>query len=154
MEFSYEEEFIKKIIPAGWKVIRAREGKSYYYIILNPEGKRFDNFEDVDDFLDEERELKEKGLRRKQRDVPPYLTTSVLMRRHHMKIKNPFYNLLKKTLEKAHVKNDVLGEIGAEKTQRMLLHKDLANRKKKIMKIKEKKVMIEKTKKKGRFRGF
>ena len=71
-----------------------------------------------------------------------------------MKIKNPFSNLLKKTLEKAHVTNDVLGETGAEKTQRMLVHKELAKRKKKMMKIKEKKVMIEKTKEKRRFRGL
>ena len=71
-----------------------------------------------------------------------------------MKIKNPFFNLLKKTLEKAHVTNDVLAETGAEKTQRLLVHKELAKRKKKMMKIKEKKVMIEKTKQKRRFRGF
>ena len=71
-----------------------------------------------------------------------------------MKIKNPFSNLLKKTLEKAHVANDVLGEAGAEKTERMLVHREMAKRKKKMMKIKEKKVMIEKTKEKRRFRGF
>ena len=71
-----------------------------------------------------------------------------------MKIKNPFFNLLKRTLEKAHVTNDVLGETGTEKTQRMLVHKELAKRKKKVMKMKEKMVMIEKSKEKRRCRGF
>ena len=71
-----------------------------------------------------------------------------------MKIKNPFSNLLKKTLEKAHVTNDILGETGDEKMQRLLVHKELAKRKKKVMKMKEKKVMIEKAKEKRRFRGF
>ena len=154
MEFSHEEEFIKKVIPSGWRVIKAREGKTHQYYILNPQGKRFETFDDVHDFLVEERALKEKGLRRKQRDVPTYLTTSVILRRHHMKIKNPFFNLLKRTLEKAHVTNDVLGETGAEKTQRMLVHKELAKRKKKVMKMKEQMVMIEKTKEKRRYRGF
>ena len=154
VEFSHEEEFIKKVIPSGWKVFKAREGKYHQYYILNPQGKRFETFDEVHDFLVEERALKEKGLRRKQRDVPTYLTTSIILRRHQMKIKNPFSNLLKKTLEKAHVTNDVLGETGAEKTQRMLVHKELAKRKKKMMKIKEKKVMIEKTKEKRRFRGL
>ena len=154
VEFSHEEEFIKKVIPIGWKVFKAREGKSYQYYILSPQGKRFETFDDVHDFLVEERALREKGLRRKQRDVPTYLTTSIILRRHQMKIKNPFSNLLKKTLEKAHVANDVLGEAGAEKTERMLVHREMAKRKKKMMKIKEKKVMIEKTKEKRRFRGF
>ena len=71
-----------------------------------------------------------------------------------MKIKNPFFNLLKRTLEKAHVTNDVLGETGTEKTQRMLVHKELAKRKKKMMKMKEQMVMMEKTKEKRRHRGF
>ena len=154
MEFSHEEEFIKKVIPNGWKVIKAREGKSYHYFILNPQGRRFETFDDVHDFLVEERALKEKGLRRKPIDIPPYLTTRVRLRRHQMKIKNPFSNLLKKTLEKAHVTNDILGETGEEKMQRLLVHKELAKRKKKVMKMKEKKVMIEKVKEKRRFRGF
>ena len=154
LEFSHEEDFIKKVIPSGWKVFKAREGKSYQYYILSPQGKRFETFDEVHDFLVEERALKEKGLRRKQKDVPTYLTTSVILRRHHMKIKNPFFNLLKRTLEKAHVTNDVLGETGTEKTQRMLVHKELAKRKKKVMKMKEKMVMIEKSKEKRRCRGF
>ena len=70
-----------------------------------------------------------------------------------MKIKNPFSNLLKRTLEKAHVTNDVLGETGNEKMERMLVHKELAKRKKKVMKTKQKKVMIEKAKEKRRYRG-
>ena len=154
MEFSHEEEFIKKVIPSGWRVFKARDGKSYQYYILNPQGKRFETFDDVHDFLVEERVLKEKGLRRKQKDVPTYLTTSVILRRHQMKIKNPFSNLLKRTLEKAHVTNDVLGETGNEKMERMLVHKELAKRKKKVMKTKQKKVMIEKAKEKRRHRGF
>ena len=71
-----------------------------------------------------------------------------------MKIKNPFSNLLKRTLEKAHVTNDVLGETGNEKLERMLVHKELAKRKKKMMKMKEQMVMMEKTKEKRRYRGF
>merc|ERR1712150_336284 len=100
---------------------------------------RFETFDDVYDFLVEENDLRRNGLRRKQRDIPTYLTTSIILRRQQMKMKNPFSNLLKKTLEKAHVINDVLGETGAEKMQRMLVHKELAKRKKKVMKIKEKK---------------
>ena len=60
MEFSHEEEFIKKVIPNGWRVIKAREGKTHQYYILNPQGKRFETFDDVHDFLVEERALKEK----------------------------------------------------------------------------------------------
>ena len=71
-----------------------------------------------------------------------------------MKMKNPFSNLLKKTLEKVHVTNDVLGVTGSEKMQRFIVHKELAKRKKKMTKKKEKEVLIAKAKQKRRYRGF
>ena len=153
LEICQEEEFIKQVIPKGWRVIKAREKSSYQYYILSPEGKRFETFDDVYDFLVEENDLRRNGLRRKQRDIPTYLTTSIILRRQQMKMKNPFSNLLKKTLEKAHVINDVMGTTGSDKLQNIIAHKELSKRKKKITKLMEKKAMIAKATEKKRYRG-
>ena len=149
-----EEEFLKQVIPNGWRVIKARERDSFQYFILNPDGKRFETFDDVLEFLVEENQLKKRGLRRKLREVPPYLTTSIILRRQQMKMKSPFSNLLKKTLEKVHVMNDVLGKNGKEKLESIIAHKELSKRKKKIIKLREKKMLIVKAKEKRRYRGF
>ena len=109
LEICQEEEFIKQVIPKGWRVIKAREKSSYQYYILSPEGKRFETFDDDYDFLVEENDLR--SLRSKQRDFPTYVTTSIILRRQQMKMKNPFSNLLKKKLEKAHVTNDVMSKL-------------------------------------------
>ena len=71
-----------------------------------------------------------------------------------MKMKNPFSNLLKKTLEKAHVTNDVMSKTGSDKLQCMIAHKELSKRKKKITKLMEKKAMIAKATEKKRHRGI
>ena len=63
-----EEEFLKQVIPNGWRVIKARERDSFQYFILNPDGKRFETFDDVLEFLVEENQLKKRGLRRKLRE--------------------------------------------------------------------------------------
>ena len=156
MEICKEEEFIKQIFQRyeGWRVIKAREKSSYQYYILSPEGKRFETIEDVHDFLLEEEDLRKRGLRKKPRDIPTYLTTNIILRRQQMKMKNPLSNLLKKTLEKAHLMNDVMSKTGSDKMQSIIAYKELSKRKKKMTKMMEKKAMIAKATEKKRHRGF
>merc|ERR1712105_301855 len=114
MEICSELEYIQQILPDGWRVFQARLGDSYQYFILNPDGKRFETFDEVYDFIVEENMLRKKGLRKKRKEIPTYLTTNSILRRHQNKIKNPFTNLLKKALEKSHVTNDVFGIMVSE----------------------------------------
>ena len=63
-------------------------------------------------------------------------------------------NLLKNTLEKVHVKNDVLGVADkSEQMQRYITHKKLKKRKRKIKRRTEQRQMVAKARERPRYRG-
>ena len=105
-----ESDLLMSILPQGWKVIQARTGgkKTSHTVILNPQGKRFDSIEDVNEFLMEQGGIKKieeeikKVFASKTKVENLNLTQSAKMKRKYMAMKNPFRNLLKRTLEKNH----------------------------------------------------
>ena len=108
-----EEMFLSKILPVGWKVIRARYGKVMISLIISPEGKRFDTLQKAHDFIIEEKDKVQKVSRKEEvmkrlfdsENTPLALSESAKFKRKFMANKNPFRNLLKRTLEKNHVIN-------------------------------------------------
>ena len=108
-----EEMFLSKILPVGWKVIRARYGKVMISLIISPEGKRFDTLQKAHDFIIEEKDKAQKVSRKEEimkklfdsENTPLALSESAKFKRKFMANKNPFRNLLKRTLEKNHVIN-------------------------------------------------
>ena len=108
-----EEMFLSKILPVGWKVIRARYGKVMISLIISPEGKRFDTLQKAHDFIIEEKDKAQIVSRKEEimkklfdsENTPLALSESAKFKRKFMANKNPFRNLLKRTLEKNHVIN-------------------------------------------------
>ena len=108
-----EEMFLSKILPVGWRVIRARYGKVMISLVISPEGKRFDNLQKAHDFIIEEKDKANKVSRKEEimkrlfesENTPLALSESAKFKRKFMANKNPFRNLLKRTLEKNHVIN-------------------------------------------------
>ena len=134
-----EEEFLSKILPVGWKVIRARYGKMMISLIISPEGKRFDTLQKAHDFIIEEKDKdKSQKVSRKEEimkrlfdseNTPLALSESAKFKRKFMANKNPFRNLLKRTLEKNHVIN-----VSQEQTS-INYQKYLIKRKKNLKKV-------------------
>jgi len=105
-----ERDLLSSILPQGWKVIEARSGgrKACNTVILSPQGKRFETLEAVNDFL-----LEQDGIGKVEEEIQKVfasktkitnlnLTEAAKMKRKYMAMKNPFRNLLKRTLEKNH----------------------------------------------------
>ena len=113
-----EAYFLSKVLPEGWKVIRARYGKAVISLIISPNGKKFETLQKAHEYMEEER-VKAKKRRDTSRpeksevmrrlfeaeDTPLALSESARYKRKYMANKNPFRNLLKRTLEKNHIVN-------------------------------------------------
>ena len=105
-----EPDLLLSILPQGWKVIQVRaEGKASNTLILNPQGKKFDSLEEVNDFLrklvssiDKEEEEFENLIEDKTKVASLALSERARMKRKYHAMKSPFRNLLKRTLEKNH----------------------------------------------------
>ena len=113
-----EAYFLSKVLPEGWKVIRARYGKAVISLIISPNGKKFETLQKAHEYMEEERGKAKKKrdtsrpeksevMRRlfEAEDTPLALSESARYKRKYMANKNPFRNLLKRTLEKNHIVN-------------------------------------------------
>ena len=106
-----EETFLAKILPEGWKVIKARYGKYLISFIIAPDGKRFETLQQAHDYMIEEKQRKisrRDELMKKlfeAENTPLALSESAKFKRRFMANKNPYRNLLKRTLEKNHLVN-------------------------------------------------
>ena len=106
-----EETFLAKVLPVGWKVIKARYGKYLISFIIAPDGKRFETLQQAHDYMIEEKQRKisrRDELMKKlfeAEDTPLALSESAKYKRRFMANKNPYRNLLKRTLEKNHLVN-------------------------------------------------
>ena len=126
-----EKDLLQSVLPSGWRVIEAWvEGKDGYdTIILNPVGKRYGSLEAVHEALLEQTGIEgikkhiENIFSKKYKVESLELTEVAKLKRKRMAMKNPFRNLLKRTLEKNHV-------VTASKKKRSYdYHKYLAKRK-------------------------
>lgn len=106
-----EQAFLEKVLPQGWKAIKARYNNHFISFIISPSGKRFETLQDAHDFIEEEKEKKVSrretllGKLFESEKTPLALSENAKIRRKLMAHKSSFRNLLQKTLEKNHVLN-------------------------------------------------
>jgi len=128
---------VDNLLPKGWKVIEARQGKTSVEpvpLFLSPEGKRFFSVIEAHNHLDSLEKLrKRKHLRRGAEDDirklfvvqsdSLALNEAAKFKRKQHTMRNPLSNLRKATLEKNHAKTTVKNKTSLEYQKHLIKKK-------------------------------